>query len=269
MEVISLSLNVSAKDVITIIPIGDIHAGSINCDENRIQDEVESIASMRNTYIIGMGDYCDAILKDDKRFDIGGLAPWLEQDNILESQRKWITKLFAPVKSKIICMLTGNHEETVHAHCQTDQTRNICSDLGVRYGGYSCFVNLSCIRGRGNTHNRYQVHAWHGAGAAQTEGARINRLMRLVNDVYADIYLMGHLHAITSHTPERLTCPQNKVKSQRLIATLTGSWLKAYQQSGDTIIPPSYAEKAGYKPTRIGAPRVTIKPVTGELNICI
>jgi len=57
---------------------------------------------------------------------------------------------------------------------------------------------------RENSNERHQliIHSWHGSGAAQTEGARLNRLIRLVNEIEADIYLMGHLHAMTSHTPD-------------------------------------------------------------------
>jgi len=263
LEVITKEIKHSRPDVFYIYPIGDIHAGSVNCDEDKFQSEIQKISKIPNAYIVGMGDYCDAILKDDKRFDIGGLAGWLKQDNILESQRNFIVDNLKPVKDKILCMLTGNHEETVHALYQTDQTGNICKDLGVPYAGYSCFLNLHFERDNTNSRRMIQIHAWHGAGAAQTEGARIMRLMRLVNDVQADIYLMGHLHAVTSHSPERLTCSNGSIKSKRLIATLTGSWLKAYMQKSS----PSYSEKAGYKPSYIGCPVISIKPDTGEFGI--
>lgn len=254
MEVIERTIEYTRPDIFRIIPAGDIHVGSVHCAENEIQSELKE-ANKPNTYIVGMGDYYDAILKDDKRFDIGGLASWVKPGNIIRSQTDKLKEWFEPCKDHIICLLTGNHEETLHMSKQDDITRNLCTDLGVRYGGYSCYILLKFIRGGTEQHN-YLIHAWHGAGAAQTDGARLNRLTRLVNDIQADIYLMGHLHAMTQHTPDRLVYRNGKIKSLKLAATITGSWLKAYTQNET----PSYAEKKGYKPSRIGCPVICINP---------
>jgi hypothetical protein len=217
-----------------------------------------------------MGDYIDAILKNDKRFDIGGLATWVAPDNIIEKQRQKVTELFSPVKNRILALLTGNHEETVHLDKQDDITRNLCSDLGVPYGGYSCFVVLrfnrkspNCDRG---SVRQVVIHAFHGSGAAQQEGARIMRLMRLVNDIEADIYLMGHLHTITTYAPSRLVYHNGKIKAVPIHAVMTGSWLKAYTQPkyGEAMNS-SYAERAGYKPNVIGCPCVNLHPDDGKI----
>ena len=234
--------------------IGDIHIGSLHCAEHDLQRKITEIKDKKNAYWIGMGDYFDAILKDDKRFDIGGLADWVKKDNILEGQRKRLKELLSPIADKCICMLTGNHEESIHLHKQDDITQNLCDDLKVKYGGYSCFVSLRFSRA--GCRRAYIIHAWHGSGAAQTDGARLNRLTRLVNDIQADVYLMGHLHAMTTHTPDRLVFRNGKIKSVKLAATITGSWLKAYTQNQPT----SYAERSGYKPSRIGCPCVVFDP---------
>ena len=216
---------------------------------------------------VGMGDYADCILKNDPRFDIGGLAPWVKPDNIVESQRKWVKELLAPISSKCLGLLTGNHEETIHLRYENDITRNLCDDLKVPYAGYACYIALSFKRAETACH-RSLIHAWHGAGAAQTEGARLMRLMRLVNEIQADIYLMGHLHAMTQHTPDRLLYSNGRIKSSKLVATITGSWLRAYTQprKGQQLNA-SYAEIKGYKPSRIGCPKVIIKPDKGEFSI--
>ena len=95
------------------------------------------------------------------------------------------------------------------------------------------------------------------------------RLVRLVNDVQADIYLMGHLHAITIHTPDRLVCNRaGRVKSDVLVAALTGSWLKTYPQphKGEQLNP-TYGEKKGYKPSRIGCPIISIEPDEDKVTV--
>lgn len=260
MEVIEKIITHRRPDKFRIYPIGDIHAGSLHCAENDIKRQIERIRSEGNAFWIGMGDYADAILKDDKRFDVGGLAPWVEQGNIIESQRDWLKSLFTPIKDKCIGLLTGNHEECLHDRTQNDLTRNLCKDLGVPYGGYQAFISLKFQRGD-LTRRDFLIHAWHGAGAAQTEGARLMRLMRLVNEIEALIYLMGHLHAMTQHTPDRLVLRRGRVKSVKLTATITGSWLKGYTQATpERPINPTYIEKMGYKPSRIGCPCIVIHP---------
>ena len=262
MEVLSAELPIRGNEPVNLYPLGDIHAGSIHCCEHDIQAKVREIANEPRARWLGMGDYADCILKDDKRFDGGGLAKWVKPDDIIESQRRWLKDLFLPIKDQCLGMLTGNHEETIHLRYQDDITRHLCDDLGVPYAGYSCFLHLN-IQNTSTQRHSLLIHAWHGAGAAQSEGARLLRLMRLVNDIQADGYLMGHLHAMTAHTPDRLIYEHGEIRSMKLAATITGSWLKAYMQGGST----SYAERQGYRPSRIGCPVLKIYPKTCEIEV--
>jgi hypothetical protein len=265
MEVIEHKIIHNRSHIISIHPIGDIHAGAIQCDEDGIRDKINEIKNDPNALIIGMGDYADCITLNDKRFETHGLAKWVAQDNIVESQRVWIKNLFEPVKDKIICLLEGNHESTIHRFHQDDILRNICKDLDVPYGSYQAFIVLKCHRINSLEKHDIVIHAWHGAGSAQTEGARLMRLMRLVNDIETSIYLMGHLHTIASYTPDRLIVRNGRIRSEKLIAVITGAWLKGYAQphKGEHFNP-SYIERQGYKPSRIGCPVIKIRPTKGE-----
>ncbi len=214
-----------------------------------------------------MADYADCITKHDKRFQMGSLAPWVKPNDIVKSQLDWLTELFTPIKGKCLGLLTGNHEEDIHEAHNDDITRHLCENLGVPYAGYVAYFNITFSR-NGGSNRLYQIHAWHGAGSAQTEGARLMRLMRLVNEFQAEIYLMGHLHAMTGHTPDRMVCRRGRLKSIKLAATITGSWLKGYTQprEGQTL-DPTYIEKKGYKPSRIGCPVILFYPEKDEFTI--
>jgi len=270
MEVIERTITCYPGDTFHLYPLGDIHMGSIDCVEDEIRKKVTEILNVKNSLVLGMGDYADCIRKNDPRFNIEGLPPWVEKGNIIESQRKKVRELFAPLakKKKLLGLIEGNHEYEIHLRHDDDITWNLCRDLDVPYCGYSCFVVLN-FTWRKST-NVYQViiHAWHGAGSAQSEGARLMRLVRLVNDIQAHIYLMGHLHAMTQHTPDRLFYQRGRVKSVKLAATITGSWLRTYTQSkAGQKLTPSYGEVKGYKPSRIGCPVIHIKPDTQEFTI--
>lgn len=267
MEVIEKIIPYSSKsDVFNFYPIGDIHLGSVECAENDVSRKVHQILNEEKSYIIGQGDYTECITKNDPRFDIRNLADWVEKDNIVESQRQRVNEIFkkASEEKRIIGLLTGNHEEEIHMRHDNDIIRNLCKDLNVPYGGYQCYVVLKFLKkGRGNF-DTYIWHAWHGAGAAQTEGARLMRLMRLVNDIEADIYTMGHIHgAISTYTPDRLcyNVRTHKIESTKVVATLSGSWVKGFMQSTEERpLNPHYGEKKGYKPSRIGSPVIKITP---------
>ena len=72
---------------------------------------------------------------------------------------------------------------------------------------------------------------------------------------------MGHLHTITTYTPDRLTIQNGRVKSVRLAAAICGSWLKTYNQpKNGEAQDPTYGEKAGYRPSRIGMPIIKLYP---------
>ena len=59
--------NVSRSDIYHITPLGDVHLGSVACDEALLQATVDRIASDPMGYWIGMGDACEFINVSDKR----------------------------------------------------------------------------------------------------------------------------------------------------------------------------------------------------------
>ncbi len=237
--------------------------GSSESAEKSLINKVEECANRgRYGLALGIGDWADCITSKDKRFKSNGLASWVEPRNIVNSQRERCKEIFKPLanEGQLIGIGTGNHEEEIHDRHDDDIIRNLCKDLNVPYAGYVAYIVLKFVRAKRTTHY-LTIHQWHGDGAAQSEGGRLMRLVRLVNDIEADIYLMAHLHAMTSHTPDRLVCRDGRIKSIKLAATITGSWLKTYNQPKENQIQdPTYGERRGYKPSRIGCPIIQITP---------
>lgn len=263
MEVIIREIEYSRPDVFTTYPFFDAHLGAAECAESPLSHKVEECANLgRLGLAIGGGDWHDCITHNDRRFSMNGLAPWVEKSNIVNSQRRRSKEIFKPIteQGQWLGIGTGNHEESIHSFHDDDVIRELCRDLNVPYAGYHTFYILKFRRAGKQTH-MVKIHSWHGAGAAQTEGARLSRLTRLVNDIEADIYLMGHLHTITTYTPDRLTVQNGRVRSIRLAAAICGSWLKTYAQPHkDEVVDPTYGEQKGYKPSRIGMPLIKIIP---------
>lgn len=263
MEVIEHKIEYRRPDIFYLYPFFDPHLGAVESAEKALEKKVTECAN-RGKYglALGGGDWHDSITSKDKRWRTNGIADWVEKRNIIDSQRRRSTEIFKPLadEGQLIGVGTGNHEEEIHRRHDDDLIRNVCRDLKVPYAGYQCYYVLKFVRTGKQTHEII-IHSWHGAGSAQTEGARLMRLVRLVNEIEADIYLMGHLHAMTSHTPDRLICRKGRVRSIKLAATICGSWLKTYNQPDEgEIQDPTYGEEKGYKPSRIGMPIIRITP---------
>ncbi len=263
MEVIIKEINYGRSDVFTLYPFFDSHLGAVESAESALIEKVKECANLGHLGLaLGGGDWCDCITHNDRRFSMNGLAYWVEKSNIVDSQRRRARKIFNPIteQGQWLGIGCGNHEEMIHAFHDDDVIRNLCRDMNAIYAGYQTFYVLKFRRAGKITHT-VTIHSWHGSGAAQTEGARLSRLTRLVNDMEADIYLMGHLHTITTYTPDRLTIQNGRIRSVRLAAAICGSWLKTYNQPDKgEILDPTYGEKKGYKPSRIGMPLIKITP---------
>jgi len=263
MEVIIHKIQYKRPDVFYLYPFFDPHLGVVESAEEMLVAKVKECAN-RGKYglAIGGGDWLDCVTSKDWRWKTNGIAAWVEKSNIVDSQRRHAKEIFSPLveQGQLISIGTGNHEEEIHKRHDDDVVRNLCRDMQTPYAGYSAFIVLKFIRAGKTTHHLV-IHSWHGAGSAQSEGARLMRLVRLVNDIEADIYLMGHLHAMTSHTPDRLVYRDGRIRSIKLAATICGSWLKTYNQPHeDEVQDPTYGEEKGYKPSRIGCPIIRITP---------
>jgi len=263
MEVIEKKIFYNRPDTFYLYPFFDAHLGAIESSEKYLIAKVKECANRGKFGIaLGGGDWHDCITSKDFRWRTNGLADWVEKRNIVDSQRRRSKEIFKPLteEGQLIGIGTGNHEEEIHKRHDDDIIRNLCRDMKVPYAGYQTFYILKFIRARKQTHE-IVIHSWHGSGSAQSEGARLMRLTRLVNEIEADIYLMGHLHAMTSHTPDRLVYRNGRVRSVKLAATICGSWLKTYNQPDPgEIQDPTYGEEKGYKPSRIGMPVIRITP---------
>jgi hypothetical protein len=110
--------------------------------------------------------------------------------------------------------------------------------------------------------NTFRVWCHHGAGAAQTKGGKINRLVSFMRNFDADIFFMGHVHDQMGARIQVLTADNDctRLRNRQKVGVISGSYLKTYDQ-GVT----SYGEQKGYEPTTLGAAWVAIQPWHREI----
>jgi len=275
----------SRSDEFKVWNLSDLHLLSSSCAEKELRRDIKMIADDPQSYWFGGGDYVDYIGYDDgKRFDTDCVAASLSIRDLgvlgkhsVETVRDWL----APIKSKCLGLLLGNHEKQYQKRHQQEYLHAwLCTELGVANLGYSAFVDVVFVREskakktglvldaaaieRNNCNaSSFRFFLHHGAGYAQTPGGKLNRLIQFMNAFEADIYMVGHVHDKTGRAHPVLSADQYCAKlTQRLrVGVISGSYLKTYQQ-GVT----SYGEQRGYAPTQIGASWISITPDTRAIR---
>ncbi len=179
-------------ETVEIHPMADLHIGDSNCDFKLITERIEHIRNTPNAYCILDGDLMDTAIASSIGDTYGANLQPMEQ-------LKQCTKIFEPIKDKILAVLPGNHENRVYKSDGLDMTEIMCSQLGIA-NRYSPTTALLFIRfGRNSSHggNRkhlYTVYVTHGSGGGRREGGKVNRLADLASIVDADIYIHAHTH---------------------------------------------------------------------------
>jgi predicted phosphodiesterase len=259
MRLLSYNIKVNSRSTkINLIPIGDVHCGSKNSNEDKLKKLVEWILKQKDTYVILMGDLIEAINVSDPRFDIDSLIEGgKEVNNLLFRQIDRIVKLLKPIKGKIIGALEGNHEAKAKQKYHSDVTSIICEKLGIENLTYSALIRLRISRQKGNG-RIITIYAHHGFGGGNTIGGKLNKISKLATNFDANIYLMGHVHDKYVFASEQLAISQRgepRLIANKKVFALTGSFFETYVDGYS-----SYAEKMAYAPIPTGVIKLVIVP---------
>lgn len=239
--------------------IGDVHVGAAACHERRFREYVARLADDRRGCWLGLGDMIEAIGLYDSRFSPGALDGRLSirsLEDVYQAQAEMLCEILRPVRGKCIGLLRGNHEQVAMDRTRTQGWwRWLVAELGTRDLGYSAILDFVLPGGR-----RIRTMAHHGAGGAATAGGKAMRLRRFADTVDADLVLVGHMHVCDVQSADRIGADAQcrKLVERRTTAVCCGSWLRGYHDGSTT-----YAERAGYLPTRIGAPIITLSAAHG------
>lgn len=191
-------------------------------------------------------------------------AKWLHQDNIAHDLENFVVNLFEPIKDKCIGLLYGNHEESIRVSNHNNVAQNICDKLDVQNLGYSCFVDFKFHRKNSGEKHLIRGAFTHGAGAAVTEGAKLNTLMRFMKSFDADFYGYAHMHDYLDKSFTRLTVnADGRIKNKVAIGAVSGCWFRTYSQG----INASYGEKKVYPPSEICTAVFLIHPDNQTIDV--
>ena len=245
------------KPELKIVPLGDIHLGHVSCDKRILANVLQYIKD-HDVYWVGGGDYGDAIIPTDKRFDYRSIDSKFKTP---QEQYSKIEQLFAPIADKCVGLLDGNHD-IIHWKRHThNYVKEMAERLGVPYLTIDAYLRFKFSKYNAS----FDVYTHHGWSGARTKGGRIARIYDLEAIFpWASMYLMFHMHdlGLADKKASLYVDDDMEIRDKIKWFVFGGNFLRGYQK--DTI---SYVEEKTYRPSLLGSPLITIKPRKGKKTI--
>lgn len=216
---------------------GDLHIGSTKFDKKELEKRIEYVKEDEYARVILLGD----LINNSTKTSVGDV--YAEQLTPME-QIKIAKGFFEPIKDKIICIVSGNHEARSYKTDGIDLTYFLASELGVvdKYDSVSgCIIvrwgNLSKSKSNVTT-----IYCTHGTGnGGKTTGGKANGLSKRGQIINADIIITGHTHQpiVFAESSFEIDERHNNIKKKEQLFVNCGSSL-GYEE---------YAETYGMKPS--------------------
>jgi hypothetical protein len=242
-----------------------------------LTETIEKIRKDPKGYAIILGDLCEAITIDDKRFDVE-TAPDVKGSTPIRQYQK-VTELLRPIAKKILYINDGNHDYHLCNKAGNLVRDVVCQTLDIPYGTYSTKFS---VRDKANR-VQFKIFTSHGFGSINSSADDPIRrksnmrlsLKRKLAPKAADCVLMGmgHTHQLLVCRPDHglymdddgRNIKQNYLTPGKINGSSyihpdhrwivnTGSFLKLYNLGTS-----GYAERFGYNPVELGFVRAEVR----------
>lgn len=214
------------NEPITIFPISDVHYGALEHKQKEWSDFCKMIEQTPNAYIILGGD----LINNNVR-TCGFINPYDELVRPRE-QKKQMVEFLAPIKDRILCAVSGNHEARSMKDDDIDITYDIMAKLDIEdiYRENICFMKVALGHRKDDDTpvQSYTFAITHGAGGGIYTGATVNRNERFGNVIDGlDCLIVGHTHKGTVTKPSKIVIDRknNKVTMSHYTVISMTSWL--------------------------------------------
>jgi predicted phosphodiesterase len=164
-----------------------------------IKSNLKVVQDNPNAYVILNGDIMNNATKTSVSDSYAEEIPPMEQIQTA-------VDLFEPIKDKILCVGSGNHENRTYIKEGIDLMQIVAKQIGIgeKYSKESSFLfvrfgeevrNRKESIGTGKVRKLcYTIYCNHGSGGGRKEGAKAIRLADMASIVDADIYIHSHTH---------------------------------------------------------------------------
>ena len=226
---------------INIFPVSDVHFGALEHMEKEWLAFCKMVEQTPNTYLILGGD-----LVNNNVRTCSFINPYDELVRPRE-QKKRMVEMLTPIKDRILCAVSGNHEARSMKDDDIDITYDIMTKLDIEdlYRQGTAFMKVSL--GHRNSDNTpiqsYTFAVTHGAGGGIYTGATVNRNERFGNVIEGlDCLIVGHTHKGTVSKPSKIVIDRknNHVSMGHYTVISMVSWLNYGGYAMQKMLLPAY-----------------------------
>jgi predicted phosphodiesterase len=240
--------------------MADLHIGDNFCDIGLIEGTIEHIITTPNAYLILNGDLLNNATKTSVSDSYAEkLSPMKQISTIIE--------LLTPIRDKIICINSGNHERRTYIKEGIDLMEVVARELGLYhlYSRASSFIFLRFGReAKGRKNHRgevrkicYTIYANHGTGGGRKAGSKINRLEAMSDIVDADIYIHSHTHLPAVMKQDFLR--------PNIFNSIVTQVTQLFVNTSATLNYGGYGEEFEYKPSAKDTPTIYLNGTKKEM----
>jgi predicted phosphodiesterase len=161
-------------------------------------------------------------------------------------QKKVIAEMLMPIRDRILCSVSGNHERRSGKDADDDPTYDIMCKLDLEhlYRENMAFVKLQIGKkeGNGSTNPTYMLTVTHGAGGGMLTGGSVNRNERFGYVIDGmDCLIVGHTHKpfVTQPSKIKIDPYNNKVDIKPFKVVSSSSWLNYGGYAAQKMLLPS------------------------------
>lgn len=227
------------NDDITIIPISDVHLGADEHMEKEWKSFCDNVLSNPNVYVTLGGD----LINNATRSSVSNI---FDETMRPREQKKMMVEMLTPIKDRILCAVTGNHERRSVKDVDDDPTYDIMCKLDLEhlYRENMAFIKVQIgdVSGKGSLNPTYVIVVTHGGGGGIYTGAAVNRNERFGYVVDGmDCLIVGHTHKpfVTQPSKIKIDTHNNKISFKPFKVVSSTAWLNFGGYAAQKMLLPS------------------------------
>ena len=210
---------------ITIYPIADIHLGAAEFKESAWREFRTKIMKEEDSYIVLGGD----LINNGIKSSVSSVY-----DEVLRprEQKDLMVEMLTPLKDKILCAVSGNHERRNSKEVDNDIVYDVMCKMNIEdlYRENIAFLKIQFGKsnGSGTRNPTYILAVTHGSGSGVMTGGAVNKAERFGYTLDGvDALIVGHTHKPFTTQPGKLKVdPHNNiVKVVPFKVVSCSSWL--------------------------------------------
>lgn len=220
-----ITYNFPEREDCLIIPISDVHLGAAEHLAKEWVTFCKQIEQHPNVKIILCGD----LINNATRTSVSNI---FDETMRPREQKKLMVEMLKPLRERILCAVSGNHERRSGKDVDDDATYDIlCKlDLEEKYRENIAFIRIQMgdKYSAGLKNPTYTLAVTHGAGGGMLPGATINRNERFGYAIDGlDCLVVGHSHKPMVSQPAKIKIDpfNNKVSIKPFKVVTSTSWL--------------------------------------------